>query len=230
LSPKADLRLDWCDHKAAKYAVEHWHYSRSMPAGKNISLGAWEGDQFIGAVIFGRGVCNHLVHQFGLSTLEGCELVRVALRDHSAPASRIVSIALRLLKRQSPGIRLVVSFADPAEGHHGGIYQAGGWVYSGVTGYKQGFSVAGRRVTDRLVSQKVREGKWRRADLTPVPSPQKYRYLMPLDAEMRARIAPLAKPYPKRERSRENAAAFPSAEGGVIPTRSLQTEQGMVAA
>lgn len=28
--------------------------------------------------------------------------------------------------------------------------------------------------------------------------PGKYRYLMPLDAEMRKQIAPLAKPYPKR--------------------------------
>ena len=28
--------------------------------------------------------------------------------------------------------------------------------------------------------------------------PGKYRYLMPLDKEMSAKIAPLAKPYPKR--------------------------------
>jgi hypothetical protein len=51
---------------------------------------------------------------------------------------------------------------------------------------------------------------------------------MPLDAEMRAKIAPLAKPYPKRERSAENGAAVPTAGGGVIPTRSLQPS--MVAA
>ena len=28
---KAILKLDWCDYKAAKYAVEHWHYSKSLP-------------------------------------------------------------------------------------------------------------------------------------------------------------------------------------------------------
>jgi len=31
------------------------------------------------------------------------------------------------------GVRLVVSYADPAHGHHGGIYQAGNWVYLGRT-------------------------------------------------------------------------------------------------
>ena len=33
------LRLDWCSHDAAKYAVEHYHYSRSMPAGKTVKVG-----------------------------------------------------------------------------------------------------------------------------------------------------------------------------------------------
>jgi len=33
---------------------------------------------------------------------------------------------------------------------------------------------------------------------TPVEKPGKHRYLMPLDTDMRARIMPFAKPYPKR--------------------------------
>ena len=43
------------------------------------------------------------------------------------------AIALRLLARHSPGLRLVVSYADPAQGHVGTIYQAAGWTYLGVT-------------------------------------------------------------------------------------------------
>ncbi len=34
-----DLRVDWCSHKAAKYAVTHWHYSRTMPSGKLAKIG-----------------------------------------------------------------------------------------------------------------------------------------------------------------------------------------------
>ena len=26
MSDKPVLKLDWCSHAAAKYAVEHWHY------------------------------------------------------------------------------------------------------------------------------------------------------------------------------------------------------------
>ena len=55
MSSKSDLRLDWCSHEAAKYAVEHWHYSQRMPAGKNTYIGAWEGGKFIGALVFGLG-------------------------------------------------------------------------------------------------------------------------------------------------------------------------------
>ena len=31
---KADLKLDWCSYQAAKWAVEHWHYSKTMPVAK----------------------------------------------------------------------------------------------------------------------------------------------------------------------------------------------------
>ena len=31
---KVDLRLDWVGHDAAKFAVEHWHYSHAMPKSK----------------------------------------------------------------------------------------------------------------------------------------------------------------------------------------------------
>jgi len=49
------LRLDWCSHEAAKYAVEKWHYSRTMPVGKMVKIGVWEDSKFIGAVVFAQG-------------------------------------------------------------------------------------------------------------------------------------------------------------------------------
>ena len=107
-----DLRLDWCSYEAAKYAVEHWHYSRSMVAGKSSKVGVWEDGKFIGCVVFSRGANNHLGSPYGLEQTDLCELTRVALTRHVAPVSRIVSIAVRMLRKQSPGLRLIVSFAD----------------------------------------------------------------------------------------------------------------------
>ena len=61
------------------------------------------------------------------------------------------------------------------------------------------------------------------ADMTYVETIGKHRYLMPLDAEMRARIMPLAKPYPKR--AKEQAPEHPSGLGGAAPTRALQIDE-----
>lgn len=201
---KADLRIDWATHAAAKYACENWHYSGCLPAGKLVKVGAWERGKFIGVVLFGRGTCNHLPHRFGCDSTSACQLVRVALRSHKTPVSRVVSIAIRFLCKIFPDMRLVVSFASQDAGHHGGIYQAGNWIYEGMTSPKDEFLFRGRRATDRQVSQFVKEtrvsrGEWeRRGVLQRLPTRPKHRYLMPLDDDMRARILPLAKPYPKR--------------------------------
>jgi len=96
---KPNLRLDWCSFKAAKYAVEHWHYSKVMPAAKLNKIGMWENERFVGAIIFGRGAAPNLLKPYGLKQTEGCELVRIAMRDHYHPVSRCVAIAIRMLKK-----------------------------------------------------------------------------------------------------------------------------------
>ena len=57
---------------------------------------------------------------------ECAELCRVALTKHETPVSKIISIACRMLKKAMPGLRLVVSFADPERGHVGVVYQGAG--------------------------------------------------------------------------------------------------------
>lgn len=197
----AGLRLDWCSHEAAKYAVEHWHYSKRLPVGKMVRVGVWEDGRFVGCVLFAHGANRNLGSIYGLSMLEACELVRVALADHQTPVSRILSVAFRFLRKVCPGLRLVVSFADPAQGHHGGVYQASGWTYAGKSSGGHEFLHEGRWKHSREVTSGAFGGKRKIADYSTLPkrsTPGKHRYLMPLDDEMRAQIAPLAKPYPKR--------------------------------
>ena len=202
---KPTLKLDWCSHEAAKWAVEHWHYSGCMPKSKLAKVGVWEDGRFIGAVIFGVGATSDLVKGYGLKPTEGCELVRVALTTHETPVSRIVSIALKMLKREMSGLRLVVSFADPEHGHVGGIYQAGGWIYAGMTAESDEYLVNGKRWHGRALRHEKPAHlttKQALALLDPnwkaIKGSSKHRYLYPLDDAMRAQIAPLAKPYPKR--------------------------------
>jgi len=217
------LRIDWATHAAAKFACENWHYSKCVPKSKLVKLGVWESDNFIGVVIFGVGATSSLVQQYGLKMEEGCELVRVALRQHATPVSRIISISLKFLRRSNPGPRLVVSFADPGQGHVGGIYKAGGWVFSGHSQASDEYIFLGKRWQGRSFRNKYK-GMERDPRVKIVRGSSKLRYLMPLDDDMRQRILPLSKPYPKRAGSKVNVAAvFQTAEGGAIPTPALQS-------
>jgi hypothetical protein len=195
-----------CSYEAARHAVEHWHYSRRLPGGPFVRYGVWEHGQFIGAVLFGRGANPNLLTPYGLDLTEGAELVRVALCAHEAPVSQIVSRAVRLLRDDSPGLRLLVSFADPARGHHGGIYQAMNWIYAGRTQPAWAFiddreQVRHRRATSATgwISQHGRLSRGlRRDECERVRLPGKHRYLLPLDRGMARRVAPLSRPYPLR--------------------------------
>ena len=217
---KADLKIDWATHEAAKHAVENWHYSRSMPAGKLVKVGAWENGNFIGVVIFGRGANNNIGKPYGMNQTEACELVRIALREHRTPVSRIAAIAIKFLKSNSPGLRLMISYADPMQGHHGGIYQAGNWTYCGRSRAQQAVIHGGKIMHKRTA--KSRFGSIKGMKKSPVT--WKHKYIMPLDAEMRKCILPLARPYPKRADSMGgHASGFQPEEGGSTPTSALHS-------
>lgn len=214
-----ELKVAPVAYAAAKYATENWHYSGAMPVGKLIRLGVWEDGKFVGVVIFGRGAAPQIGRPFGLTQTQVCELVRVALTEHVTPVTQVVAAAMKILRRTSPGLRLVVSYADPVQGHHGGIYQAGGWTYVGLTKPVAYFrDSTGTLLHSRIVSatglkkqfgaQKVVK---RYDECERVMVPGKHKYLYPLDRGMRRTITKLARPYPPRG---------PSVDGdmpGVLP-------------
>lgn len=193
-----------CSFEAAKYAVDHWHYSHKMPSGKLIKYGVWQNERLIGAVVYGRGGNRNMLAPYGLAPTGGCELVRVALNgDQTEPASALVAATLRDLHATNPGLRLVVSYADTAQGHVGTLYQAGNWTYVGLMVPQSEVMIRGVRHHKRSVSsrygmasvQMLREyvdpnARW-------VTTPPKHCYLMPLDRAMRRKLAPLALPYPR---------------------------------
>lgn len=214
-----DLKIDWATHEAAKYACENWHYSKCMPAGKMVKVGVWENSKFIGVILFSCGASPPLYvwaeNTLGAKKTEICELTRIALNKHQTPVSKLIKIAFIKLKQVCPLLRCVVSFADIDENHHGGIYQATNWIYVGPSnvGGRQGYLIKGRKVHCRSVGALSGENSIsgaRRLDpkAVEVRTKGKHKYLMPLDAEMRAKIMPLSKPYPKR--SKQAMSEYPS--------------------
>lgn len=193
------LKVDWCTHEAAKYACMNWHYSKCLPVGKLVKVGAWENEKYIGCVVFGRGANNNLLKPYGLEQDQGCELVRIALTKHEAPVSQIMMIAIKFLKKTNKDLKLIVSFADAAQGHHGGIYQATNWIYSGMTVRTLELFYLGRRWhTKSFHSTYGSYLPYLDKGCERVYAEPKHRYLMPLDRHTRKRILQLSQPYPKR--------------------------------
>ena len=227
---KSDLRLDWCSHQAARFAVENWHYSKTMPVGKTAKIGVWECGKFIGVILFSNAVGAQAAKSLGLLNTELCELVRIALQNHNAPVSRMVRISISILHNAFPGLSCIVSFADPEQGHIGGIYQASNWVYVGKSTASLMYEIDGKKIHSRTANQNNRHFGHKCSDYDisnakKIFALPKYKYLYPLSNDMRNKVEPMRQPYPKRKPSGGSAdggTAIPIAGGGSNPTSPLQ--------
>lgn len=197
---KPSLQIDWASHAAAKYACENWHYSKCLPVGKLVKVGAWENGKYIGVVLFGRGANRNMGAKFGLGQDKCVELVRIALTKHEAPVSRICALAIRYLKSQSPDIELIVSYADPEQNHHGGIYQAMNWTYTGLSASAKKVWYKGKWTHKKTVDDAG-------IDQTNLPiriATGKHTYVYPMTTTMKEKVVRLSKPFPKRHKQAES--------------------------
>lgn len=220
------LHLDWVGHDAAKYAVEHWHYSKVLPCGKLNGVGVWEDEKYIGCILFSYGANNNMAQEYGLSQTECVELTRVALSTHKTPVTKLIKVALKFLLKKNPNLKLVVSYADANKGHFGGIYQGGNWVYVGQTAPDGGQLINGevmhrRTVFSRFGTNSTVELRKRGIVADFVKCLPKFKYLYPLTDDMRLKIEPLRKPYPKKSAlvvHPVRTSGDQPGEGGSIPT------------
>jgi hypothetical protein len=231
------LRLDWCSHEAARYACEHWYSRSEMPVGKLVKIGVWEDGQFVGVLIFGCGTGGvaKIGERLGAGPFGTAELSRIALKSHSVEVSRIISIACKILHRAQPGLRLLLTYADPSTGHHGGIYQGAGWTYIGKSApdsmyrdtagnihHSRQVSASGWKMSRGKVVTVTNKMQCERIRLEP-----KHRYALGLDAEMRDKLETIRQAYPKRVRSDlADTPAVQAGEGDAISTRTLQSDIG----
>ena len=207
-----DLLVAPCSYKAAKYAVMNWHYSKRMPKSRQEYYGAWEDTEFIGAVIFGKSVTPHLGKKYNLTSWTCAELTRVALSTHLSPVSQIVTCAIKQTKTHNPGLRLLISYADPNVGHEGTIYQAMNWVYVGRSASIVQYYFRGAWRNDTRLFKMFADSPHLRDGIETRSLDGKLEYLYPLDKAMRRQIEPLAQPYPKRADVGEIESRFSTTE------------------
>lgn len=113
---------------ATALVVAH-HYSGRMTTPWFVGTAHESGGLFgdfgpaVAAVVFSPPPTQWAKKVFELSRL-------VRHPDAAVPLTWLIGTACRWIKRTRPEADLLVSFADPKEGHHGGVYQAASWRYA----------------------------------------------------------------------------------------------------
>ena len=130
--------MDVSVHKIKKHEVDEWlmqkHYLKRMPS-ISWAFGLYVDRELEGVLTIGKpasnslceGVCGKKMRDYVY------ELNRVVINEglglKNLP-SRLISGAIKALRPQR---LILVSYADTAWGHHGFIYQATNWIYTGVS-------------------------------------------------------------------------------------------------
>lgn len=115
--------------------IAELHYLKSKPPGFVHVLEFIEGKQLIGAMIIGRPSSRGYDANYIL------ELNRVYFIDDTEACVESQGLAMmrKHVRTWLQGIRLLVSYSDPSQGHGGIIYKADGWAPFGMTTHKSGY-------------------------------------------------------------------------------------------
>jgi len=170
--------VDLVDHAEARRFVEQHHYSGSYVAAR-VEVGLYHRpphrrrDDLVGVCVFSQPMNQRVITaRTGQPPAGGVELGRFVLLDEvkANAESWMLARAFRLLKRQRPSLRAVVSYSDPVPrhradgsttmpGHVGTIYQAHNGRYVGRScARRRIYGPNGREVSQRALS-KIRRGE-----------------------------------------------------------------------
>jgi hypothetical protein len=192
----------------AREIIEKNHYLHSLPGGTKLTLGIFLANSLLGALTFGAGpsLAYRLVRD---ATIDDClALTRLWLSELLSPnsESRVIGAAIRALKKHTD-IKFLVTYADPAAGHTGIIYQSTNWLYTGLSDisplYDLGDGVLrhSRTLGYTFCSHSRKYFESRGISIKPVYQPAKHRYVYFLDSSWRERLQVPVLPYPKKETS-----------------------------
>ena len=123
------MKLTKATPKAIKYACTNFHYSKSVPTVQYAYNVYNNNNEWCGVIVFGGGANNNLAKSFNLKNGEVLELERVALNGKQEQTSKAVALAIRLLHKENPIVKMLVSYADHRQKHTGIIYKATNWIF-----------------------------------------------------------------------------------------------------
>ena len=190
----------------ARRLLEREHYLHSLPGGTRLAFGVFLGNKLLGALTLGVGPLNAYSLMEGATPDDCLTLTRIWLSDElpKNSESRFLGVVLRGLKRHSR-LKFLVSYADPTQGHLGTIYQATGWLYTGLSeampkyDLGDGKAYHSRSLSHAYGTHSIEHFSQHGVTVKLVPQQAKHRYVYFLDPTWRERLLVSVLPYPKKE-------------------------------
>jgi len=131
-----EIKVKVIPPKVANDFVKKHHYSGKVVPNSKLHFGAFLDGKLHGVLSYGpsinkKGTIN-LVESTGWN--EFIELNRMAFDDYlpKYSESRCIAISIRLIKKNAPHIKWVISFADGTQCGDGTIYRASGFKLVGI--------------------------------------------------------------------------------------------------
>jgi len=220
------------------------HYSKKVVPNSQLHFGVFYNNRLHGVMSFGPSINKKGTINLVKDTQwnEFIELNRLAF-DEVLPKnseSRAISVAMRLIAKQAPQIKWVISFADATQCGDGAIYRASGFTLTGIA----------KNTAIRINPANGAKVHIIQAHHLKIPSKEfrswgvlngyMLRYIYFIDPTYRARLTVLELPYSeiekrgagmykgvKRERGEtDNAAQSNVQTDGASPIRSLLETEG----
>ena len=192
--------------RIAKALLVPRHYLHSLPGGTLLAFGVFAHNRLLGALTLGVGPMNAHRLVAGAIPDDVITLTRLWLAEalpHNSE-SRVLGVVLRELRRNT-NLRFVLSYADPMAGHVGFIYQATGWLYTGLSQamplYDLGDGVPrhSRSFAHSYGTRSLKHFRNRGIDVRLTWQGAKHRYVHLLDPSVREHLTVPVLPYPKQE-------------------------------
>lgn len=245
-----DIVLRPISQREAAEFIRRVHYSGTVDSKAQVHIGAFLNGKLEGAMQFGASIDKRRTRGLveGTGWNDFLELNRLAFTDNLPrnSESRALSVAMKLIRKNAPHIRWILSYADATQCGDGTIYRAAGFLLTGIKPNNQILDWNGRKVAKKSLDNLNYPrpgGKYfsryliERGEAVPLPGFQ-LRYIYFLDPTYRDRLTVPILPYD--EISRRGAGMYrgePRAgsvdgdtsashveEGGSIPTPALHDQ------
>jgi len=138
---KSQVTMQEIPFRLAKDIIVKHHYSHRFAAAQ-LNLGFYVDGKLNTVISFGQSATPRMA-----DSLPGkyWELIRLFSFDWAGKnmESYCIGMAVKHIQKNYSDIKVLISFADPEQGHYGTIYQATNWLYCGKTQDDNGNTTGG---------------------------------------------------------------------------------------